>query len=158
MEYSPEAANSPAPICNVPPIVEESRVSSDPAAAVAAARQESEVSLHSLNLEIEAKPAESKKSRHKRTATNELLMEYLQGDGASENRAMVRIENSGIAIEDVYDGVHDGEVLGVGVTGSVRLITRKDTGTQRALKRLDLSNLRNRDDLNRLLDEIKIMW
>ena len=57
----------------------------------------------------------------------------------------------------VYDGVHDGKVLGTGITGDVRLITRKDTGIQRALKRLDLSNLRNKEDLNKLLEEVKIM-
>ena len=39
----------------------------------------------------------------------------------------------------------------------MRLITRKDTGIQRALKRLDLSNLRNKEDLNKLLEEVKIM-
>ena len=57
----------------------------------------------------------------------------------------------------VYDGVHDGKVLGTGITGDVRLITRKDTGIQRALKRLDLSDLRNKEDLNTLLEEVKIM-
>lgn len=57
----------------------------------------------------------------------------------------------------VYDGVHDGRVLGTGITGDVRLITRKDTGIQRALKRLDLSDLRNKEDLNTLLEEVKIM-
>lgn len=154
IEYSPEIAACATPVYNVPPIIEESKASLDPVTN----RQESDVSLHSFNLEIEAPPAKSKKSRHNRTATNELLMDYLQGDGASENRAMVRIESSGVAIEDVYYGVHDGDILGVGVTGNVRLITRKDTGTQKALKRLDLSNLRNKDELNRLLDEIKIMW
>jgi hypothetical protein len=137
----------------VPPIVEESRASIDSAAG----HQESELSLHSLNLEIEASPADKSKRSHKRSATNELLMEDLQNEGSTENRAMVRIESS-VVIEDVYDGVHDGEILGVGVTGSVRLITRKDTGVQRAVKRLDLSNLKSKTDLKTLLGEIKIMW
>jgi hypothetical protein len=154
LDCCPETAGNQTPICNVPPIVEESRASIDSAAA----RQESELSLHSLNLEIEGTPSDkSKRNRHKRSATNELLMEYLQNEGSTENRAMVRIESS-ILIEDVYDGVHDGEVLGVGVTGSVRLITRKDTGVQRAVKRLDLSNLKCKADLETLLSEIKIMW
>jgi calcium-dependent protein kinase len=87
-----------------------------------------------------------------------MLLDYLRGEGASENRAMVYIENPlGVSIEDVYDGVHDGDVLGVGVTGNVRLITHKDTGIQRALKRLDLGHLRNSHDLDILLDEVKIM-
>ena len=119
-----------------------------------AINEESDVPLSSLHLDLQV-PPKSVKPGHKRTKTNELLMEYLQGDGAAENRAMVSIES--ISIEDVYDGVHDGEVLGVGITGDVRLITRKDTGTQRALKRLDLSDLKDKDDLHRLLEEVKIM-
>ena len=116
--------------------------------------QESDAPLSLPDLDLQVPPKRAK-SGHRRTKTNELLMEYLQGDGAASNRAMVSFES--ISIEDVYYGVHDGEVLGVGVTGDVRLITRKDTGTQRALKRLDLSNLKNKDDLHRLLEEVKIM-
>jgi calcium-dependent protein kinase len=87
-----------------------------------------------------------------------MLLDYLRGEGASENRAMVHIENPrGVSIEDVYEGVHDGDVLGVGITGNVRLITHKETGIQRALKRLDLSHLKNKHDLDVLLDEVKIM-
>ena len=63
----------------------------------------------------------------------------------------------GVPIEDIYDGVHDGEVLGEGITGKVRLITHKETGIQRALKRLDLGLISNEEDLNSLFEEIKVM-
>jgi len=64
---------------------------------------------------------------------------------------------TGVPIEEIYDGVHDGHVLGVGVTGKVRRITHKETSIQRAVKRLDLSLIDNDVDLERLFDEIKIM-
>ena len=60
-------------------------------------------------------------------------------------------------IEEIYDGVHDGKILGEGVTGKVRLITHKETGIQLAVKRLDLGLVTSEEDLNRLLEEIKIM-
>jgi len=71
---------------------------------------------------------------------------------------MVHFENSaGMPIEAVYDGVHDGDILGEGVTGLVRLITHKKTGIKRAVKRLDLVRVADDDDIDRLIDEIKIM-
>ncbi|KAL7539437.1 hypothetical protein ACHAXR_009295 [Thalassiosira sp. AJA248-18] len=86
------------------------------------------------------------------------VKEYLQAEGASCNRLMVHIETPfGLPIEEVYDGVHTGDVLGEGITGSVRLITHRVTGIQRAVKRLDLKDINSDDDMDRLLDEIKIM-
>ena len=52
-------------------------------------------------------------------------------------------------IEEVYDGVYDGPILGVGVSGQVRLIKSKETGQMYALKRLDMSILGNGATLNR---------
>ena len=97
-----------------------------------------------------------------------IVKDYLQVEGPSCNRSMVHIESSifGLPIEKVYDGVHDGEVLGEGVGGKVRLITHRETGIERAVKCLDLDRVgdagddgddENDADLNRLLDEIKIM-
>jgi len=66
----------------------------------------------------------------------------------------------GLPIEEVYDGVHDGEELGEGIAGKVRRITHRTTGIQRAVKRLDLQCVATSDDtadLDRLLNEIKIM-
>jgi len=85
-----------------------------------------------------------------------MVKDYLQSEGA--NRAMVHIETPfGLPIEEVYDGVHTGEVLGEGIAGKVRRITHRGTGIQRAVKRLDLDLVTRDEDLNRLLDEIKIM-
>ena len=86
------------------------------------------------------------------------ILDYLKTSGATGSRNMVHIENTeGMPIEAVYDGVHDGGILGEGITGSVRLITHKKTGIQLAVKRLDLVRVADDIHLDRLLDEIKIM-
>lgn len=59
-----------------------------------------------------------------------------QGDLSS---AVVRIETPfGIPIEEVFDGVADGPVLGSGVSGIVRLVKHRATGLKYAVKILDL--------------------
>lgn len=63
---------------------------------------------------------------------SDMIADYLKSEGASSSRIMVHIENPcGMRIEEVYDGVHDGEVLGEGITGAVRKITHKKTGIKR---------------------------
>jgi hypothetical protein len=53
--------------------------------------------------------------------------------------ALVRIATPfGKPIEEIYDGVHDGPILGSGVSGLVRLICHRATGTKYAVKILDL--------------------
>ena len=47
----------------------------------------------------------------------------------------------GTPIEDVYAGVHDGPILGSGLTGHVRRITHRQTHQPFALKVLDLTSL-----------------
>lgn len=86
------------------------------------------------------------------------VADYIKTSGATTSRCMVHFENpDGMPIESVYDGVHDGGVLGEGITGAVRLITHKKTGIQLAVKRLDLVRVSDDGHLDRLLDEIKIM-
>lgn len=54
-------------------------------------------------------------------------------------QSVVRIETSfGKPIEEIYDGVHDGPVLGSGVSGIVRLVSHRATGRKYAVKVLDL--------------------
>jgi len=110
----------------------------------------------------EATPT-TKSSTHSRKKSGTIVADYLQSTGPSSNRCCVHIESTlfGLPIEAVYDGVRDGRVLGEGVAGKVRLITHKETGIKRAVKRLDLGLIKDNEDedtlLNTLLDEIKIM-
>lgn len=63
----------------------------------------------------------------------------------------------GKPIEEVYNGVHDGAVLGSGISGLVRLITHKATGVNYAVKCLDLGLVENEEGLRQLREEIFIM-
>jgi hypothetical protein len=63
----------------------------------------------------------------------------------------------GKPIEEVYDGVHNGPVLGSGVSGLVRLATHKKTGVEYAVKCLDLGLVGTKEGLEQLREEIFIM-
>ena len=63
----------------------------------------------------------------------------------------------GRPIEEVYDGVHSGPVLGSGVSGLVRLVTHKATGVKYAVKCLDLGLVGTSEGLKQLREEIFIM-
>ena len=71
---------------------------------------------------------------------------------------MVHIEVPfGKPIEEVYDGVHTGPVLGSGISGLVRLVTHKATGHKYAVKCLDLGLVDSAEGLQQLREEIFIM-
>lgn len=63
----------------------------------------------------------------------------------------------GKPIEEVYDGVHNGPVLGSGISGLVRLVTHKATGIKYAVKVLDLGLVDTSEGLRQLREEIFIM-
>lgn len=63
----------------------------------------------------------------------------------------------GKPIEEVYEGVHSGPVLGSGISGLVRLVTHKATGHKYAVKVLDLGLVDNTEGLQQLREEIFIM-
>jgi hypothetical protein len=63
----------------------------------------------------------------------------------------------GKPIEEVYDGVHSGPVLGSGISGLVRCVTHKTTGVQYAVKCLDLGLVDTAEGLRQLREEIFIM-
>lgn len=63
----------------------------------------------------------------------------------------------GKTVEQVYDGVHDGQILGDGVNGEVRKVVNKETGEMFALKRLNMLNVKSEKQAMQLLDEIEIM-
>ena len=60
-------------------------------------------------------------------------------------------------IEDVYSGVHDGKVIGCGVSGTVRLVHHRSTGLPYAAKCLDLVDVETPQMLMQLLSEIQIL-
>mmetsp|Transcript_31908 Transcript_31908/g.61048 ORF Transcript_31908/g.61048 Transcript_31908/m.61048 type:complete len:389 (+) Transcript_31908:432-1598(+) len=84
------------------------------------------------------------------------LEEIICGDLPNPN--LVRIEVPlGKPIEEVYDGVHDGPVLGSGISGIVRLVTHRATQVAYAVKCLDLALIDSEEGLKQLKEEIYIM-
>mmetsp|Transcript_6974 Transcript_6974/g.14194 ORF Transcript_6974/g.14194 Transcript_6974/m.14194 type:complete len:1059 (+) Transcript_6974:270-3446(+) len=63
----------------------------------------------------------------------------------------------GKPIEEVYDGIQTGPVLGSGISGVVRLVTHKATGVKYAVKCLDLGLVDTEEGLMQLREEIFIM-
>ena len=63
----------------------------------------------------------------------------------------------GQPIEEVYDGISDGQVLGSGVSGIVRLCTHKATKVKYAVKILELGLIDSTEGLKQLRNEIFIM-
>ncbi|KAL3913930.1 MAG: hypothetical protein SGILL_006299, partial [Bacillariaceae sp.] len=86
-------------------------------------------------------------------------LENLHNDAACTlTSKVVHIEVPfGKPIEEVYDGVHNGPVLGSGVSGLVRLVTHKKTGVEYAVKCLDLGLVGTKEGLEQLREEIFIM-
>ncbi|KAL7436643.1 hypothetical protein ACHAXH_006174 [Discostella pseudostelligera] len=79
-------------------------------------------------------------------------------DAKTMSERVVHIEVPfGKPIEEVYNGVHDGPVLGSGISGLVRLATHKATGLKYAVKCLDLSLVDTEEGLQQLREEIYIM-
>eukprot|EP00586_Coscinodiscus_wailesii_P012760 CAMPEP_0172520576 /NCGR_PEP_ID=MMETSP1066-20121228/292086_1 /TAXON_ID=671091 /ORGANISM="Coscinodiscus wailesii, Strain CCMP2513" /LENGTH=637 /DNA_ID=CAMNT_0013303363 /DNA_START=32 /DNA_END=1945 /DNA_ORIENTATION=- len=64
-----------------------------------------------------------------------------------------KVNNS---IEDVYEGVHQGRILGTGASGTVRLVRHRETGAYYAVKCIDLSRIEE-NGLKRFREEIYIM-
>ena len=84
------------------------------------------------------------------------LNEIICGDLKNPN--LVRIEVPlGKPIEEVYEGVHDGPVLGSGISGIVRLVKHKGTQVSYAVKCLDLALIDSEEGLRELKEEIYIM-
>ncbi len=63
----------------------------------------------------------------------------------------------GKPIEEVYQGVHDGDVLGSGVSGIVRRVAHRTTHVEYAAKCLDLALIDSDAGLHQLKEEIYIM-
>ena len=85
-------------------------------------------------------------------------LDDMRKEGDTLTSKVVHIEVPfGKPIEEVYDGVHDGPVLGSGVSGLVRLVKHKATGVKYAVKCLDLGLVGTKEGLTQLREEIFIM-
>lgn len=101
------------------------------------------------------------KKGHTRDTSDLIRLQSMKASLLSEGNVctnVVRIETPfGRSIETVYDGVHDGQILGSGISGVVRLVTHKDTGMKFAVKILDIGLVKSDAILEQLRDEIYIM-
>jgi calcium-dependent protein kinase len=105
--------------------------------------------------EILGAPRHPQKLNHSGSAIG---LDELRTDGAGLSSKVVHIEVPfGKPIEEVYDGVHDGPVLGSGVSGLVRLAKHIATGVKYAVKCLDLGLVGTKAGLEQLREEIFIM-
>lgn len=88
-----------------------------------------------------------------------------EGDLTKAGETMETSCNYGQPIEEVYDGVLDGPILGSGAWGTVRVITHKRTNVQYALKILKLDHILDSNDgpsqqqqqQQQLLDELAVL-
>jgi calcium-dependent protein kinase len=80
----------------------------------------------------------------------------IDGGGLTSNIVHMEVP-FGKPIEDVYDGIHDGPILGSGISGVVRVCIHKKTQVKYAVKCLDLGLLETDDALEQLREEIFIM-
>jgi len=85
------------------------------------------------------------------------IMDDRKNDGDIRQNIVHMEVPFGKPIEEVYDGVHDGLVLGSGISGMVRLCTHKMTGVKYAVKSLDLGLVETEEGLQQLREEIAIM-
>ena len=113
--------------------------------------------LSSSTKSINSSSHRRRKSRNLTHSDSKIgLNEIICGDLPNPN--LVRIEVPlGKPIEEVYDGVHDGPVLGSGISGIVRLVKHRTTQVSYAVKCLDLALIDSDEGLRQLKEEIYIM-
>lgn len=106
---------------------------------------------------IERKSSNPKLLSHSTSAIglDEMIERRCDG-GLTQNIVHMEVP-FGKPIEEVYEGVHSGPVLGSGISGLVRLVTHKATGHKYAVKVLDLGLVDNSEGLQQLREEIFIM-
>jgi calcium-dependent protein kinase len=95
---------------------------------------------------------------HKRKGTGlEAVIDEIKRNGDFQTKVVHFEDSHGKTIEEVYSGVHDGPILGTGISGLVRKATHKATGVQYAVKCLDLGLVGTADGLKQIREEIHIM-
>jgi len=97
--------------------------------------------------------------KHKKTGSAIDLENMLNEQNCTSlSSKVVHIEVPfGRPIEEVYDGVHSGPILGSGVSGLVRKVIHRKTGVEYAVKSLDLGLVETKEGLEQLREEIFIM-
>jgi len=113
------------------------------------------------------KKHQRRKSRRKSISTgtdSRIGLAELSNSGTFSNQRtlnpnLVHIELPiGKPIHDVYDGVHDGRILGSGISGVVRLVKHRMTGVEYAVKVLELKGVVDQEEgMKQLKEEIYIM-
>eukprot|EP00581_Thalassiosira_minuscula_P016918 CAMPEP_0183712476 /NCGR_PEP_ID=MMETSP0737-20130205/7589_1 /TAXON_ID=385413 /ORGANISM="Thalassiosira miniscula, Strain CCMP1093" /LENGTH=1146 /DNA_ID=CAMNT_0025941093 /DNA_START=245 /DNA_END=3681 /DNA_ORIENTATION=+ len=108
------------------------------------------------NLDLSSSHRRRKSRQLNHTDSKVGLTEIICGDLKNPN--LVRIEVPlGKPIEEVYEGVHDGPVLGSGISGIVRKVKHRATQVSYAVKCLDLALIDSEEGLKQLKEEIYIM-
>jgi hypothetical protein len=102
--------------------------------------------------------AHSKTLKHSSSVLGiDKMIEDRKNNGSLADRIVHMEVPFGKPIEEVYDGVHDGPVLGSGISGLVRLCVHKKTKGKYAVKCLDLGLVESEEGLQQLREEIAIM-
>jgi calcium-dependent protein kinase len=110
-----------------------------------------------LDMSTHSMPGNPKTMMHSSSVLGlDKMIEAKAEQGLSTNIVHMEVP-FGKPIEDVYDGVHNGPVLGSGISGLVRLCTHKATGATYAVKCLDLGLIETDEGLHQLREEIAIM-
>jgi hypothetical protein len=87
----------------------------------------------------------------------EAVIDEIKRNGDFQTKVVHFEDSNGKTIEEVYSGVHDGPILGTGISGVVRKATHKATGIQYAVKCLDLGLVGTAAGLKQIREEIHIM-
>jgi len=87
----------------------------------------------------------------------EIVDKMVQDDFEINNVGVEIRTLQNINIDSLYDGVHDGPILGYGIGGPVRLVTHKVTGTEYAVKFLSTDKVESEEGLVQLREEIGIL-
>lgn len=87
----------------------------------------------------------------------EVIRDEIKRNGDFQTKVVHFEDSYGMTIKEVYSGVHDGPILGTGISGVVRKVTHKATGVQYAVKCLDLGLVGTAEGLKQIREEIHIM-
>jgi len=121
----------------------------------------------SINLDVQTYPThppekitlpESEKNHSNRTVLSDLMDSINQDHSFEHSKNCVQVVISDkLGVEDVYDGIHDGPILGYGISGVVRKIVHKETLLEYAVKAMPLSHMKTEDGLRQLREELTIL-